>query len=349
MSNKKTSFSECFCLDDKRYRFIETITVSVEKKEREHLPLGEDRRLPLAREYFNPDDQNSIRIGRNFLFASETIGYIPKELARVLAPKMDAGTNYVGWVKNTDSKDNVIQIDIYERIIVPFSEIKRFSFTTWGYLVYGETFEYSATDGRFVYRKGHFMHDRYKSALEVSFCPPPEHWKSFIQPALQACNFMAWEDVYHSGMIDGRAWSMDIWTGGNRIRRMSGGNNYPEEWDIFQRFMSVCLEKYCGFCEFPNQDMSLSKKIQSCIKLYHISPSELAEQLNTTTEKIKKWKTDSSELYGLSRWKEEASKPEGLVLMKMHEKIDYIIDNARKESYEELFDFVRKEKAKRSK
>lgn len=291
------------------YRYVDSITINAGKKKRK-LFLDGDCRISLIRDIMNKKGFNTIKIKSDSVFSDEILGIVPQDLSKMLATKMDEGTIYVGWIKKQDLKNDSLIIDIYERIVVSCPGITRLSFNTYGFLSYCTSFDYYADKKMMVYKKHHYMHDPCNITSEITFCPSPEIWNNFIQPALRACNFKAWEDHYGRNCIieDGMGWTLDIWEDGKKSREISGWNSFPEEWDVFQRFIDVSLEICTSRRTSFDRNITLKDRLLQ-LRQYGVSPSKLAKALNVSKETIAEWEIDTSKI-------------DGLTLMNLHQRID---------------------------
>jgi len=197
-------------------------------------------RLKFVREPENSYDTNAIRIDHSFLYESK-IGYVPRTDAEQWGPEFDAGKFYVGWIKSLERGSNKILVDVYERLQFPITGISSIQFHEGGYFAPSIFVKISVRDRTLVHQiqKEPFS----ETFQQVSFQFTKGQWEDFVEPALQACNFLAWLDEYVDPCVcDGTQWSMKIRMGRNGIRQIGGSNDFPEEWEIFQKFLSDCLD-----------------------------------------------------------------------------------------------------------
>jgi len=153
--------------------------------------------------------------------------------------------------------------------------------------------------------------------LDISFRFSPEQWETFVLPAFQKCNFMAWadDDGYCDPFVfDGQQWQMTIRQGRKIAKNISGSNDYPEEWGIFMRFVSACLELYKPEGDYEDYYGAMLRNPLDieCIVFreeHNMTRKELAGMLGVRAKDI-------------SEWENGTSKPDGLTLMKLYELID---------------------------
>lgn len=77
--------------------------------------LQRDDRLDLEREPDNPHDSNAIKVKR----AIYHLGYIPKEVAKELAPRMDEGDCFICLLLDNNPKNPRIKITLHPLIRLP--------------------------------------------------------------------------------------------------------------------------------------------------------------------------------------------------------------------------------------
>lgn len=234
---KKLSYSG-FRPNEAFYRYVKTVKVAGVIANRDHVfYFFEPRsRLKLVRESKNSDNKNAICIESDFL-CGEKIGYIPPEDVEHFAPKMDKGVLYVGWIKSLNKRFDKILVDVYERLRLSISEISCLQYSEWEDSETNIFAKISFRDRSFFYKK-----QRKDAFLQVSVHFTNEQWKDFVIPTLQSCNFMAWEDKYNTPrLLDGfQHWMLQIQIGEKDIREIYGVKDFPEEWDIFYKFLFDC-------------------------------------------------------------------------------------------------------------
>lgn len=229
--------------DESSCRFVKTIEVAgvraIPDRAQVLTYLEVGRRLKLVRESENSDDKNAIRIEDSFP-CGRKIGYIPSEDAEYFAPQMDKGVCYTGWIKSLDRPNNKIMVDVYERLCLSISEITSLQYNEYGFPGPNILVKISFRDRKFVYEEVSII-DCTSQKKSIHFTD--KQWKDFVIPALQTCNFMAWTDNYVDPPVyDGTQWELRIQLGKKGVRKIEGDNDFPEEWDIFQKFISDCLD-----------------------------------------------------------------------------------------------------------
>ncbi len=230
--------------DENHYRFVKTIDVAgvfaIPDRAWLFSYLHPGRRLRFVREPENSHDTNAIRIDHSFLSESK-IGYVPRTDAGKWASEIDSGKFYVGWIKSLEKSCNKILVDVYERLVFPFAGVSSINFVKGGYFSSTIFVKISVRDRIFVYQEQEAPFVENYQQISIKFTK--EQWEDFVLPALQASNLLAWLNRYYDpGVCDGTQWGMKIRMGRNGIREIEGSNDFPEEWKIFQKFLSDCLE-----------------------------------------------------------------------------------------------------------
>ena len=304
--------------DERYYRLVKTFLVKVPKSEWNAHPgcYSVGSRMPLRR-VFDLNNKNAIRIDSDYC-STLRITDVPQDIADCLAPGMDKGTLYSGWISAADSSDNTVQIDIYERLQLPCTGLTNIHWYAGGCMGPFDSVLISSRDRSFHYSVDDFSQSiTNPTVLDISFRFSPEQWEHFVQPAFLKCNFTAWADkdeYYNPHIYDGQQWKMVIRQGRKQVKRISGSNDYPEEWGHFLRFVSACLELYKPEGDYHAFYGSLlryplSIECSEFRREYDMSQKELAVILGVRARDI-------------SKWEKSLSKPDGLTLMKLYEIID---------------------------
>ena len=230
--------------DEAHYRFMKTIEVAgvfaIPDRAEVLSYLEPGMRLKFVREPENSHDANAIRIDQSFL-CENRIGYVPRVDAEHFAPEIDKGIFYVGWIRSLEKDNNKIQVDVYERLRFPISEISSVQFYEGGYFGPNIFVKISVRDRSLVYQKQETPFGETFQKISIRFTK--EQWEDFVEPALQASNFPAWLDEYvDPGVCDGTQWELQIRQGKKGVRKIYGSNDFPEEWESFQKFLSDCLD-----------------------------------------------------------------------------------------------------------
>jgi len=307
--------------DERYYRFVDSISIEVEKKESDNhsyvVRVGD--RVPLKRELFNPVEKNSIQIRTSFM-GREIIGHTPQWISEKLAPQMDKGTIFVGWIKSGNMENRTLQIDIYERLKIPYNGMLHLVWKDGGFGGTSASVEISMRDRKMVYNSFNIPMLSTKPERSIPITFSPDQWKTFVHPAMTACNFMAWADnnrYYNPHIFDGEQWSMKILQSGllrrkeKIIRDIFGSNDYPEEWETFRYFIAACLELYGPQdrkTHYPLRN-SIDGEIAFLGEWYGLQQIKIAEMLGVSVKEV-------------SEWEKGSSKPDGLTLMKLYELVD---------------------------
>ena len=81
----------------------------------------------------------------------EIIGHTPQWISEKLAPQMDNGTIFVGWIKSGNMENRTLLIDIYERLKVPYNGMLHLVWEDGGFGGTSASVEISMRDRRLVY------------------------------------------------------------------------------------------------------------------------------------------------------------------------------------------------------
>lgn len=195
-------------------------------------------RLRLFREPKNEYDKNAIRIEDE---NSHKLGYVPKDIARKLAPEMDSGVSLWGKVIDIARKKIEITAMIYRRQVIPLDGMTGFTLieSTGSQPFPAVTYRYSlsvrerkleceVTRGRIDIRH-----------IEVVF--DKDEWPNILKD-IRRCNFLAWQDNYD--ILYGGHWDLTVRMRGGRKFHVSGTALYPEEWGIMLNFFYDSLNPF---------------------------------------------------------------------------------------------------------
>ena len=303
--------------DERYYRFALSLFVKVSKSECAHLCSSSiGTRMPM-RKVFDLKNKHQLQFDNSY-FSSGKFSDVPQDIAERLGPKMDNGTFFSGWISAADPSNNTVQIDIYERLQLPCSDITKISWHSGGFMSPSVSVTVSSRDNSFQYSVDDlFQSITNPTVLDISFHFSPEQWEQFVQPAFQKCNFMAWadKDGYCDPLVfDGQQWGLEVRQGRKRAKNITGSNDYPEEWEIFMRFVSSCLELYKPAGNYDSFYGSLLRypldiECGTFREGNGMSKKTLAGLLGVRVKDI-------------SEWENGTSKPDGLTLMKLYGIID---------------------------
>ena len=196
-------------------------------------------RIVLVRERDNEHDENAIRV--ETLSGNKKLGYIPRQIAAVLAVELDRGYDHIGSIEEVDPKTQKIIISVSRREHMPIDDVTSI-----------ELRESSGIPGlsesnivttvyfkkkRFV-RKETFRLETKVTELDFT----DKAWEQFAYPALRRCNFLKWaEDSYDEVWCDDWSWKFMARRGKGTVIKTSGGRPLPIEWDQMQNFIKECL------------------------------------------------------------------------------------------------------------
>ena len=73
------------------------------------------------------------------------------------------------------------------------------------------------------------------------------NWRRLTRPVLDvlrlkldACRFEAWRDDDSEPAPGGFGWGLELFDGGKRVKRISGGGILPEQWPVFRSILELC-------------------------------------------------------------------------------------------------------------
>lgn len=215
-------------------------TFSVAKRSELASYISPGDRLRLFRESTNEYDKNAIRIeDENF----HKLGYVPKDIAKKLAPEMDKGASLWGKVIDIARKKIEITAMIYRRQVIPLDEMTGFTLIEGGGFQPFPTVTYKyelSVNKRKL--ECEVTRDRIDIRhIEVVFDKNewPNIWKN-----IQGCNFLAWQDNYDVLVCDGGQWDLTVRLKGGKKFHTSGTVLYPEEWGNLLNFFYNSLNPF---------------------------------------------------------------------------------------------------------
>ena len=57
---------------------------------------------------------------------------------------------------------------------------------------------------------------------------------------VEACDFLAWQDLYEIQCCDGTHWDLEVKSGRKRLRMIRGSNAWPDQWKAVLRLLEFC-------------------------------------------------------------------------------------------------------------
>lgn len=227
--------------DKKIYRFITTVeldgVLELPKRWEIFSNISKGKRVKLIPEEGENFDKNIIRVDMPFTDGTK-IGYIPKHYVALWIPRMNSGTFYTGWINHYSAGKKMIAVDVYEKSFLPMENITGIYFSEDGFYGTDIHFDISFLSRKIVCKKETNFRSGIFNTTTVSFSK--EQWENIILPALRKCNFGGWHTVYSSpDTIDETQWQMTVYCGEKKF--YFSGNDYPEEWDLWQQFIRLCF------------------------------------------------------------------------------------------------------------
>lgn len=158
------------------------------------LPFARRRcRVYLYREPENRYDRNAIRIQDGVDWEVQKLGYVPRDVAAVLAPQMDRGETFAAWIEYVNPDAEQIAVRIYKQKQFPEVSIRSITYRHREYGQYDTVFKLSLKTRKAFYRK------RIKTFCDdwqwVEIKYNRENWENFVLPTLKKCNLPAWFPV----------------------------------------------------------------------------------------------------------------------------------------------------------
>lgn len=233
-----------FIPDERMYRFVCKVGLAgvfaIPDLWRVFSYISKGERVRLVREKDNSYDENAIRVDMPFYYGSK-IGYIPRPLASLWAPIIDSGTFYTGRINDYSASAKSITIDVYERLHLPVENVSSICFGEGGFFSTEFHVNISFKKRQMICLEETEPHSRKFIKTTLTFSK--EQWQGIVLKNLQKCNICAWLGDYRDWTIlDGTQWGMLIRCGRKHRIRISGSNDYPEEWDLWHDFIDFCLK-----------------------------------------------------------------------------------------------------------
>ena len=201
--------------------------------------LKQNERVKLVREPENPHDANAIRVEAPFI-NGEKLGYIPRADAEGYAPEIDSGIAYSAWISSVDPKKQQVFIDIYRRIQFSLDDVTGIRFIQNGYKGPQLSFDLSLCRGKLVCKKRDSWGATEEQQIEFTFA---RDCMEKHLACLRKCNLPGWRHAYHNYSSGGSLfWELEIRRRKAPRIRITGCNDYPEEWEAFMEFINDCLD-----------------------------------------------------------------------------------------------------------
>lgn len=196
-------------------------------------------RIVLVRERDNEHDENAIRV--ETLSGNKKLGYIPRQIAAVLAVELDRGYDHTGEIAEVDPKTQKIIISVSRRERMPIDDVTSIELReTSGIPGLSENNTVTTVffkKKRFV-RKETFRLETKVTELDFT----DKAWEQFAYPALLRCNFLKWaDDTYNEEWCDDWSWKFTARQGKGSVTKVAGGRPLPIEWNRMQNFIKECL------------------------------------------------------------------------------------------------------------
>lgn len=197
-------------------------------------------KLYLEREPGNRYDKNAILVmGSSKLdWERDKIGYVPREVAAELAPQMDRGETFAGWIEYFDPGSKVLAVSIFRRKQFPLDPITSLRYCHYAYGQLDTEFRLSLRTRSASYRKRkkHY-HDTWQW-LELTY--DEGNWAEFVLPSLKKCNFLAWQPKVKkktAPQITNSYGKIELFSGRKKILIENLVPWLIEEWDEFNHLM----------------------------------------------------------------------------------------------------------------
>lgn len=192
------------------------------------------------REPENKYDPNAVRLYAAAGGTERTpIGYLPKDLAKELAPKLDWGTPLAAQVEAVSPKEKLILITLGDTKDPHPTE--RLTLTWGGFPDRRHTATLSAKKRELTYRYRHTALLPEETVFTLRFTP--EAWTRIAEPLLRICNFPVWESAYRGRDIEYKEllWKMSAKSPG-KTTDSCGCNAAPVQFSHFLAFIRTCLD-----------------------------------------------------------------------------------------------------------
>ncbi|MBE6408783.1 MAG: hypothetical protein E7038_09315 [Lentisphaerae bacterium] len=157
------------------------------------LPFARRCRVYLYREPENRYDRNAIRIQDGADWEVQKLGYVPRDVAAVLAPQMDRGETFAAWIEYVNPDAEQIAVRIYKQKLFPEVSIRSITYRHREYGQYDTVFKLSLKTRKAFYRKRIKTFCNDWQWVEIKY--NRENWENFVLPILKKCNLPAWFPV----------------------------------------------------------------------------------------------------------------------------------------------------------
>lgn len=200
--------------------------------------LEESTPVTLKREPNNTFDANAIQLYAPIKGRDERIGYLPKEIAKELAPKLDAGSVISARVEEVHPKEKLILISLAD----PKDEdrIDELTVSWGGFPDERQTVHLSTKTRELHYR---YQADYFeKNGTEFHLHFTQEAWEWHVLPMMKTCGFTHWKTAYRGSDIRYKKnlWKMSAKCGHKTIESY-GCNATPIQFSHFLAFIQTCL------------------------------------------------------------------------------------------------------------
>lgn len=221
------------------YSFTKTIRLSASELLHKTKSISPGRRVKLVHTANEVENADGINVKYSFGdFDPYILCHIPSSLAAELITAMQWGAIHTGWIRSCT--DDEILLDVYQRELCPPGNLNRILFWTGGYDAPDTFLEIIFPARQMIYKveTGSWSRKFRKTTLTFSAA----QWHKNVLPPLQKCNLPAWHKHYvNVDVLDGEQWEMELQFDNEEIISSCGSNDYPEEWDLWGRFMKHCL------------------------------------------------------------------------------------------------------------
>lgn len=201
--------------------------------------ISPGRRVRLVHKTNEAEHTHRIQI-KSFFFDCDpyTSWHIPSSFVAELLPAMGSGAFLTGWIRSCT--DDEITLDIYQRTLYPLENLNRLLFWTGGYAAPNTFLEIIFSARQMICKEetGPWSCKFRKTTLSFSTA----QWNTSVLSSLQKCNLPAWHECYdNTDVCDGEQWEMELHFDNKKTFKIYGSNDYPEEWDLWCRFMKYTL------------------------------------------------------------------------------------------------------------
>lgn len=154
---------------------------------------GHPIRLFLEREPGNQYDKNAICVMDSCRsdWERRKVGYVPRNVAAELAPQIDRGETFTGWLEYIEPGSNRIVISLYRRAQYPIDALTSIRYRHYAFGQQDMDFQIFLRTRRVAYRK---RIEHFQDAWQwLNLTYDRKNWEEFALPALKKCNFFAWQ------------------------------------------------------------------------------------------------------------------------------------------------------------